>query len=71
MSTVETYSISEAAKILKFRPSYVNYLIKIGELDYFLPPGRKHKRILHKSLESLINNNTFNSKEIDNAGEES
>jgi hypothetical protein len=66
LSTFETYSISEAAKILKFRPSYIKFLIAVGELDYFLPPGRTQKRIPHKSIEILITNNTFNSKELNN-----
>jgi len=62
--SIKLYSIREAAKILEVRPSYVSSLISSGEIDFFLPPGRKHKKITHAALVEFINNNSFNSKEI-------
>ena len=62
--SIKTYSIREAAKLLEVRPAYISTLISDGNLDFFLPPGRCHKRIPHNSLLNFINNNTFNSKEV-------
>lgn len=64
MSSLITYSIQETAKLLKLRTSYVNFLIANGELDFFLPPGKKHKRIPLSSIEKFILNHTYNIKEL-------
>lgn len=60
MSNILIYTLNQAAKILRFRPSYLKYLITSGEIDYFIPPGRKQIRITHEALVQFINNNTFN-----------
>ncbi len=62
ISNISTYSIKKTAQLLKVSPSYVSYLIAQGELDFFLPPGKKHKRVTHQAIAEFIEKHTFNNK---------
>lgn len=57
------FSVSEAAKMLKVSRSYINYLIDQGHIDFFLPPGKKRKKITSSALQNFIKDNTFNHSE--------
>jgi excisionase family DNA binding protein len=61
-TNISTYSIKRAAQLLKVSPSYISHLIAEGELDFFLPPGKKHKRIPHNVIAEFIEKHTFNNK---------
>jgi excisionase family DNA binding protein len=65
ITNISTYSIKKSSQRLGVSPSYISYLIAEGELDFFLPPGKKHKRVPHKSLEEFIERYTYNNKRKD------
>jgi excisionase family DNA binding protein len=64
-ASISTYSIKKASQRLGVSPSYISYLIAEGELDFFLPPGKKHKRVPHKAIEEFIERYTYNNKQKD------
>lgn len=57
------FSVSEAAKMLKVSRSYINFLIDHGYIDFFLPPGKKRKKITSNALNNFIRENTYNHSE--------
>lgn len=61
-ANISTYSIKKTSQRMGVSPSYVSYLIAEGELDFFLPPGKKHKRVPHKAIEEFIERYTYNNK---------
>lgn len=65
------YSLNQAAKLLRLRPSYLKFLITSGEIDFFVPPGRKQIRITHDALLQFIHNNTYNTNGKSNDKEKS
>ena len=64
-ASISTYSIKKTSQRLGVSPSYISYLIAEGELDFFLPPGKKHKRVPHKAIEEFIERYTYNNKQKD------
>jgi AraC-like DNA-binding protein len=64
-ASISTYSIKKTSQRLGFSPSYISHLIAEGELDFFLPPGKKHKRVPHKAIEEFIDRYTYNNKKKD------
>ena len=46
--------------MLEVSPSYVSYLLAEGELDFFLPPGKKHRKITLESINRFIERYTYN-----------
>jgi excisionase family DNA binding protein len=53
-------SKKRASRLLRVSPSYISYLIAEGELDFFLPPGKKQKRIPLESIKNFIEKHTYN-----------
>lgn len=64
-ASISTYSIKKTSQRLGVSPSYISYLIAAGELDFFLPPGKKHKRVPHRAIEEFIERYTYNNKKKD------
>ncbi len=64
-TSISTYSIKKTSQRLGVSPSYISFLIAEGELDFFLPPGKKHKRVPHRAIEEFIERYTYNNKKKD------
>ncbi|MFZ0452913.1 MAG: hypothetical protein WAM24_04125 [Ignavibacteriaceae bacterium] len=55
-------SIKKTSRMLEVSPSYVSYLLAEGELDFFLPPGKKHRKVTLESINKFIERYTYNNK---------
>ncbi|HOI31000.1 MAG TPA: hypothetical protein PLZ15_14740 [Melioribacteraceae bacterium] len=58
-------SISEASRITNIDRSIIRTLIKSGEIDVFVCPGRIHKKIFAPSLIDFINRNSLTMNTLD------
>ncbi len=55
-------SIKKTSRMLEVSPSYVSYLLAEGELDFFLPPGKKPRKVTLESINRFIERYTYNNK---------
>ncbi len=65
ITNIPALSIKKTSRMLEVSPSYVSYLIAEGELDFFLPPGKKHRKVTLKSINKFIERYTYNNKPKD------
>ena len=62
IANIPVLSIKKTSRMLEVSPSYVSYLLAEGELDFFLPPGKKHRKITLESINRFIERYTYNNK---------
>ena len=60
---IPALSIKKTSRMLEVSPSYVSYLLAEGELDFFLPPGKKHRKVTWESIERFVERYTYNNKQ--------
>ena len=61
-TNIPALSIKRTSRMLEVSPSYVSYLLAEGELDFFLPPGKKHRKVTLESINRFIERYTYNNK---------
>ncbi|MCO6473242.1 MAG: helix-turn-helix domain-containing protein [Melioribacteraceae bacterium] len=59
-----SYSINQAAKLLKLDRDYIRKAIESGQILTFIPPGRIHRRIPVHSLIDFMTTNSINLSQI-------
>lgn len=61
-----SFSINQAAKLLKLDRDYIRKAIESGKILTFIPPGRIHRRIPVHSLIDFMTNHSINLSQIKN-----